>query len=65
MPFHIEEVNTEVTVVDGDLPLTEAQIEKLVKLVIRRLETKGRDAKSSHEATAITGGVAPPLHIGD
>ena len=33
MPFHIEEVTSEVTVLDGDMPLSEAQVEKLVKLV--------------------------------
>jgi|HubBroStandDraft_4_1064222.scaffolds.fasta_scaffold92153_3 hypothetical protein len=65
MPFHIEEVTSEVTVIDGDLPLTAAQVEKLVKLICRRLEEKGRDAVLAHEASAIRRHVAPPLRIGD
>jgi hypothetical protein len=65
MPFHIEEVNSEVTLIDGDLPLTEAQVEKLVRLVIRRLEWKSREAKLSQEATTINGRVAPAMRIAD
>jgi hypothetical protein len=65
MPFHIEEMNTEVTIIDGDLPLTEAQVEKLVQLVIRRLESKSREARLSHEATTINGRVASPLRVAD
>lgn len=65
MPFHIEQVTSEVTVLDGDLPLTEAQLEKLVRLIIRRLDDKTRNAALSHEATAIRRNALPPLRIGD
>ena len=65
MPFHIEQVTSEVTVLDGDLPLTDAQLEKLVRLIMRRLDDKTRDAALSHEASAIRRHVAPPLRIGD
>jgi hypothetical protein len=65
MAFHIEQVTSNVTVLDGDLPLTPAQLDKLVNLIAKRLEDKGRDAALSHEASAIQRHVAPPLRIGD
>ena len=65
MPFHIEEVTSEVTVLDGDMPLSEAQVEKLVKLVARRLGDKSREAALSQEASTIRRHVAPPLRLGD
>ena len=30
MPVHIEEMTSDVTIVEGELPMTPAQIEKLV-----------------------------------
>jgi hypothetical protein len=40
-------------------------VEKLVRLVIRRLEWKSREAKLSQEATTINGRVAPAMRIAD
>jgi hypothetical protein len=65
MPFHIEEVKSEVTVLDGDLPLTPAQMEKLIDVVMKRIEDKGRNAAIAHDAASIQRHVAPPLRIGD
>ena len=65
MPFHIEEVSSEVTVIEGELPLSEAQVEKLVRLVAKRMGDKHRDAKLTHEASAIERHVAPALRVGD
>ena len=59
MPVHIEEMQTEVTVFDGDLPLSQPQIEKLVKIVIQRLEEKQRTARSNQRATEIRESVTP------
>ena len=42
MPIHIEELLTEVTVVDGDLPFSDAQINTLAALVATRLAEKER-----------------------
>jgi hypothetical protein len=42
MPIHIDEVTTEVTVLDGELPLTDAQVERLVTLILGRLEQQRR-----------------------
>lgn len=65
MPFHIEEIRSDVSVVEGELPLTPAQIEKLVRIVLKRLESKDRDSRLAHEATSIQRHVAPPLRVGD
>lgn len=53
MPVHIEDMQTEVTVFDGDLPLSPEQIEKLVKIVLRRLEEQQHNTKSNRQATEI------------
>jgi hypothetical protein len=65
MPFHVEEVNSDITVIEGELPLSPAQVEKLVQLVMKRMEEKHRDTKLSHEASSIERHVAPPLRVGD
>lgn len=65
MPVHIEEMTSDVAVLNGDLPLTEVQIEKLVKLVSQHMEEKQREARQLREATALRQGAAPPLQIGE
>jgi hypothetical protein len=59
MPVHIDEMQTEVTVFDGDLPLSPPQIEKLVKIVLQRLEEKQRNAASNRQATEIRDSTIP------
>jgi hypothetical protein len=53
MPLHIESLTSEVTVMDGDLPLSEKQIEKLVKIVMLRIQQRARDAARQAEATCL------------
>lgn len=65
MPVHIEEMTSEVTVVDGELPLSEAQVERLVAAVIKRLEGKRREAEKRQAATALRSGVAPPARVAE
>jgi hypothetical protein len=64
MALHIEDLVSEVAVFDGDLPLSEAQTEKLVRLVLARLAEKDRDARRTHDATALRHSATPPLHSG-
>jgi hypothetical protein len=63
VPIHIEELTSNVTVLDGDVPLSGAQLEKLVQLVLRRLEEKHREAGRIREATALHQMAAPPLRV--
>jgi hypothetical protein len=65
MPVHIEEMTTEVTVLDGDLPFSEAQLEKLVKIVINRLERQQRAAKDQGAATSVRTQSAPSLQVNE
>ena len=65
MPIHIEEMKTEVTALDGELPLTERQIERLVNIVIKRLDGVEREARKSQAATALKRGAAPPARVGE
>ena len=59
MPIHVEEMTSEVTLFDGDLPLTEAQLERLVSLVLKRLKEIEREAQQNSDATSIRRGIAP------
>jgi hypothetical protein len=65
MPVHVEEVTSEVAVADGQLPLSDAQLERLVALVARRLEQRRRAARQTRDATALRRGVDPPSGIGE
>jgi hypothetical protein len=59
MPVHIDQVTSEVGVSTGDLPLSAAQIEKLVGIVLRRLDQRDRERQRLGEATAIRPQAAP------
>ncbi len=63
MPLHIEELSSEVTVIDGDQSMSEKQKEMLVQMVIRRLAEKNREAERRLKATELRRQAAPPLEI--
>ena len=65
MPVHIEEMNVDMQVAAGELPLTEAQIELLVKLILSRLARAEREAGRIREATTLRTRAAPTLPISD
>ena len=64
MPLHIEELFSEVTVIDADSFLTEAQKETLVQMVLKRLGEKARDATRKGKATELKRQAAPPFEVG-
>lgn len=64
MPLHIEELFSEVTVIDSDSVLTEAQKEMLVQMVIKRLGERARDATRKGRATELKRQAAPPFEVG-
>lgn len=64
MPVHIEEMVSEVSVVAGDLPLTEAQIEKLVQIIVKRLADRHMDASRAKEATKLRRQSSSPFEPG-
>jgi hypothetical protein len=61
----IEEMTSEVAVFDGEVPLSEAQLDKVARLVIRRIEAQQRSQKWTREATQLRRSVAPRLDIED
>ena len=63
MPVHIEEMTSDVTVMGGELPLSQPQIEKLVQVVLARLDEKQRDRRQFREATTLRRAAAPPLQF--
>ncbi len=65
MPVEVGEMHSEVTVVDGELPLTERQLEKLVALVCKHLEKEQREAQRGKEATTLRRGAVPPARVGE
>lgn len=64
MPIDVGQFTTDVTVADGDLPLSAAQLEKLVQLVAQRVEDRQRSQERNRAATAIRGHAATPLRAG-
>jgi hypothetical protein len=63
MPLHIENMTAEVTVLDGDLPLTDSQVERIITLVVARLQDLERSRTEDREARRLTGSAAPPLGV--
>jgi hypothetical protein len=59
MTVHINQISSDVTAIAGDLPMSNEQLEKLIKLVIYRLEQKQREEKYNREATCIRNQLAP------
>jgi hypothetical protein len=64
MPIHVDEMTSEVTVIAGDLPLTDAQIDKLTSLVINRIAERQRDAGRAREATELKRQSTSPFEAG-
>jgi hypothetical protein len=56
MPVHVENFDLSATVSSGDLPLSEAQIETLVQIVLNRLQMKLRDQERRRAATSLLPG---------
>nr|WP_221382013.1 hypothetical protein [Actinoplanes polyasparticus] len=56
MPLHIGSINADVTVYDGDLPLSERQLRQLAEAVLRVLAARERDQRRSRAATTIRPG---------
>jgi hypothetical protein len=63
MPIYIDRITSEVTVLDGELPFTPAQIDRLVTLVLKRLDEKQREDKQGRDARTLRSSAATPLTI--
>jgi len=63
MVVHIGDVTSDVTVLEDDFPLSPQQIEKLVQIVLQRLEEKQHADRLSSEATTLRRQALPGLQI--
>jgi len=59
MPVHVEEMTTEVEAYEGELPLSPAQLEKLVELVLKRMDERRRERERIDGTTKIRRGSTP------
>ena len=64
MPVHIDEMSSEVTVFEGELPMTAAQIDKLACVVMSRIAEKQRSEMKSREATELRRQSSAPFDAG-
>lgn len=65
MPVHVEEMTTQVTVFDGELPLTETQITVLARRVTQCLAEEKRKEQRRSASTSLRRESAPPLQVGE
>ena len=59
MPVQIDRLESDVTVMDGDMPFSERQMERLVEMVCKRLEQKKREQERAEESTTLTPSARP------
>ncbi len=64
MPVHIEKMTSDVSVQAGELSLTQSQLDKLVALVISKLEDRARESRRACAATTLTRQASKPLEAG-
>lgn len=65
MPVYVQEMTSDVTVVEGELPLSDAQVRLLVQRVLKALREQEREASHVREATTLRRQVTPPLRVGE
>jgi hypothetical protein len=63
MPVHIDEMNSETTVFDGELPLSPAQLERLIQIVLQRLDQREQGKRQHLEATRLRSQAAPRMPL--
>jgi hypothetical protein len=64
MTVHIGKLTSEVTVQDADMTISPGQIERIVSLVLVRLEERAREARRNQAATAIHKQASKPTRMG-
>ncbi len=53
MPIHIDKLTSEVNAFQGDMPLSEQQIESLIRRIIEKLEEMDRNRSCIRDATEL------------
>lgn len=65
MSVHVGEIESDVTVIDGEMPFSEGQLDKLVEMVCKRLEKKKREEQQARAATTLTRGATPTARVSE
>lgn len=63
MPLHIESLTTVVEYSEEELGLSAEQVEKLVEVLLARVDERDRERGDREEATGLRRGVTPPLPV--
>jgi|RhiMetdeSRZDD1v2_1073273.scaffolds.fasta_scaffold873495_2 hypothetical protein len=63
MPIHVENMTSDVTVFDGDVPLSAQQLEAITAGVAERMARQQRDGAWRRDATVVRRSVIPPLEV--
>lgn len=64
MPVHVDEMTTEVAAFEGEMPLSPEQLDRIVDLVMKRLEAREQEMKMHREATMIRAQARPGYGCG-
>lgn len=64
MSIELGDLTSEVNVIEGELPLSTKQIDKLVQIVLARMEQRLQEQKQFSGATTIRRSVIPNTEIG-
>jgi hypothetical protein len=64
MPIHIEKLTSNIAIQEGDGSMPPAQVDRLVALVLAKLEERARDAQRARAATTVGRQVSKPLEVG-
>ena len=59
MPVHVEEMSADVTLSEGELPMSDSQLEKLVEIVMQRIEQAKLDQQHGDESSEIRNSATP------
>ena len=63
MPIHIEKLTSDIAIQQGGGSMSPAQVDRLVALVLAKLEERARDAQRARAATTVGRQVSKPLEV--
>lgn len=64
MPVYVDNFTTDTEITQGNMPLESEQIEQIVRLVMKRMAERDRNARSQREASELRNTSVPPMHSG-
>lgn len=65
MPLHIDEMSSDISIFADDMPLTPQQINKLVQIIMFRLDEKEQDKKQGEATVMMRANANPAMYLGE